>query len=79
MSYRDVYIAERTMALNVEENLQRAEVRHLIHQFKKARPGLLSEAIRAMICNLGYQMVVLGAWLEQYSSPQPPTLEGNPG
>ena len=79
MSYRDVYIAERTMALNVEKSLQDAEVRTLILQLKSARPGWLDRTSRAMICSVGYRLVVLGAWLEQYSSPQPPTLEGNPG
>lgn len=79
MSYRDVYIAERTMHLNVEKNLQDAEIRNLIHQYRSARPGWLSRAIRAMLCTVGYRLVVMGAWLEQYSLPQPPTLEGNPG
>jgi len=79
MSYRDVYIAERTMELNVEKNLQDAEVRTLILQLKSARPGWLSQAARSLICSVGYRLVVLGAWLEQYSSPQSSTLEGNPG
>ena len=78
MSYRDVYIAERTMLLNVEKNVQEAEARHLIYQFKSARPGWWSQAIRAAVCAVGYRLVVLGAWLEEYSLPHPPTLEGNP-
>ncbi len=79
MSYRDVYIAERTMFRRLEENRQEVEVRRLIHQLNASRPGWLSRAFRALLCEVGYRLVVLGAWLERYSSSQPSTLEGNAG
>jgi len=79
MSYRDVYISERTMFQRVDENRQEVEVRRLIRQLKAAQPSRSSRVLRAFVCEVGYRMVVFGAWLERFSASQPSTLRGNAG
>jgi predicted RNA-binding protein associated with RNAse of E/G family len=80
MSYRDVYIAERTMHLRVEERLQQAEVRRMQQEQTSPIRGWLSRQNRMLVCELGYRMVVIGAWLERYGLPQSHRLEsGLPG
>jgi hypothetical protein len=75
MSYGEVYIAERTMGRRVEENLQQMAAHHLRRRMKAER----ANRWRWFVCNLGYRLVALGAWLEQYSLPQSPAGEAKLG
>jgi hypothetical protein len=75
MSYRDVYIAERTMHLRVEEGLQQAEARRLQRRARPPLRGWLSRQSRSLVCELGYRLVVIGAWLERDGLPQSHRLE----
>ncbi len=67
---RDYGIAKRTMEQNVEQRLKEAEGRRLARM--AATPGQrpVSERIRWLACELGYQLVSLGARLEEYSALQ---------
>jgi hypothetical protein len=75
MSYRDVYIAERTMHLRVEEGLQEVRARRLQRKEKSPLRSWLSRQNRLLVCELGYRLVVMGAWLERHSLPHSHPLE----
>jgi hypothetical protein len=70
MSYRDVYIAERTMDQRVAERHNVADARHLARLARQGQPGGLAWHGRWMVCRLGFRLVALGAWLEGHSLPE---------
>jgi hypothetical protein len=70
MSYGDLLFAERVMDLRVEEELGRATAGRLARQVKGRRESKLSWQGRWLLCGLGYRLVAVGAWLEQYSLPR---------
>ena len=75
----DPFLAERLMVHQVREEQQRAEARRLARQARPGVRGRLSWQLRWPVCQLGYRLVSLGAWLEQQSMVQPVQLEVNPG
>jgi hypothetical protein len=76
MSYGELYVAERTMDSRVEENLHDANNRRLARQLRPPHDRALPRQFRWMVCKLGYQLVSLGAKLEQASMVQVRGLEG---
>lgn len=76
MTYRDVYIAEQTMNSNVEERLRQAEAKRLVRRLALPHRSGLSRQLRLLVCELGYLLVSLGAWMERYGQPQYQGLEG---
>ncbi len=67
MSYGDWFFAERVMNLRVEEELGQAEDRRRASSNRLGRRMGLAWRGRWLLCGLGYRLVVLGAWLEEYS------------
>ena len=67
MSYGDLLFAERVMDLRVEEEQDHAQARRRARQVGQRRPGGLQWRVRWLLCNLGYRLVALGAWLEGYN------------
>ena len=67
MSERDWYLAKRTMDVKVISELSQAESRRLARLARQRQPNLLAWQCRWLICELGYRMVALGAWLEGFS------------
>jgi hypothetical protein len=67
MSERDWYLAERTMDARVISELSQAEARRLARIARQPQPNQLVWQCRWLMCELGYRLVALGAWLEGYS------------
>jgi hypothetical protein len=74
----DPFAAERLMYDRVREEHQRADARRLAQQVQPSHHGAVSRQLRWPVCQLGYRLVSLGAWLEQQSMAQPPQLEAKP-
>ena len=70
MSYRDVYIAERTMDQRVAERHRLAEAKHLARMARQGQPGGLAWHGRWLVCELGFRLVALGAWMVGDHLPQ---------
>lgn len=64
MSYTDWLFAERVMNLRVEEESARAEARRQASLVRKFRLRGPSWRGRWLLCEVGYRLVALGAWLE---------------
>jgi hypothetical protein len=58
------------MNLRVEDELRLAEARGLARQTSVLRENSLSQRGRSLLCELGYQLVALGARLEEYALAQ---------
>jgi hypothetical protein len=56
--------AERIMNLQVEEELSRAEARRRASWLRTVRLKGPSWHGRWLLCEIGYRLVALGAWLE---------------
>lgn len=67
----DLYAAERLMNQHVEDTRREMAMHRLGRQMKEGRHSQW----RWLVCELGYRLVALGAWLEQHSRPQSPPLE----
>lgn len=67
MSYGEIYSAERTMGARIEERLQSLQAQRLLRQARGHRRTWLSRQARALVCDVGYRLVVVGARLEGYS------------
>lgn len=67
MSYGDWLFVERVMDLCVEEEQGRAKGRRRARQARQRRQGGMAWKGRWLLCNLGYRLVALGAWLEGYT------------
>ena len=76
MSYRDVYIAERTMELQEKEAPRRAARQRLLRQAGTERPGWLFYRRCWLLCQLGRLLVATGQRLEQARPPRPVTAGG---
>lgn len=63
MTYRDVYIAERTMNSRVDENLRKAEARRLARQVQGSQGGGTRFYSRALV-GLGERLVAWGGGLQ---------------
>ncbi len=74
----DPFLAERLMVHQVREERQRAEARRLARLVQTQKRAPLTRRLRWPVCQLGYRLVSLGAWLEQQSMVQPVQLEVNP-
>jgi len=70
MSERDWYLAKRTMDVRVAQELGLAEARRRARLVQPERRKGLAWHGRWLVCELGYRLVVLGAWLEGYSTPE---------
>jgi hypothetical protein len=70
MSYGQVYIAQRTLDVDMEEKLRNAEDWRTRRQARSHHPSSLSRQSRLLVCHLGYLLVALGARLEAYSLPE---------
>jgi hypothetical protein len=71
----DYGIAKRTMEQGVEQRLREAEGRRLARLVMAPGQRPVSERVRWLACELGYQLVSLGARLEEYSAVQTSGLE----
>jgi histone H3/H4 len=76
LSALDLYVAERTMHLQVEENLQEAAFHRLLRQAGMQRRGWASQRVCCLLCQLGHLLVALGERLRQYGLPSSRPLEG---
>ena len=72
MSYAELYIAERIMHNRLEERRQEAKSGHTSPRTGQDGQGWLAAKGRWLLCELGYRLVTLGAWLEGYSQPRLP-------
>ena len=70
MSYGQVYIAQRTLDVDMEEKLRNAEAWRTRRQAWSQQTGSWSRQGRLLVCQLGYLLVALGARLEAYSLPE---------
>jgi hypothetical protein len=64
MSYTDWMFVERVMNLRVEEESARAQGRRRASLLRKVRLRSPSWRGRWLLCEVGYRLVALGAWLE---------------
>lgn len=71
MSYRDVYIAERTMVLRASEAPRLAARQRLLREAGLARQGWFFRQRCRLLCQLGRLMIAAGRRLEQGGLPQP--------
>lgn len=68
MRSADPYLAEREMNMRVESELRQAQVRGLAGTSASRQPGRLARYGQEFLCELGYQLVALGARLESYAA-----------
>jgi hypothetical protein len=64
MSYTDWMFVERVMNLRVEEESARTQGRRHASLLRKVRLRSPSWRGRWLLCEVGYRLVALGAWLE---------------
>jgi hypothetical protein len=76
MSYRDVYIAERSMERHAEEAARHSEFRRMLREANIERRGWLSRQGCWLLCQIGRLLVAVGHRLEQSGMPQPLPVEG---
>ena len=69
MSYNDVYIAERIMENQVQQNVQEADTRRLIRELKTKRRGWFLRTTCCLGQRLAHWMIGLGQKLEQATLP----------
>jgi hypothetical protein len=69
MSYNEVYIAERIMDNQVQQNVQEADTRRLIRELKTNRQGWFLRAACRLGQGLAHWMIGLGQKLEQATLP----------
>ncbi len=67
MSYRDVYIAEKTMERRVQENLQEAEQRHMVRELQAGRARWFIRLACKLGCWLAARLITAGKTLERAS------------
>jgi hypothetical protein len=79
MSYTDWMFAERIMNLRVEDESTRTQSRRRASLLRKARSGGPSWRWRWMLCEVGYRLVALGAWLEGRLPANGHPIEGQAG
>ena len=66
MAHREPSSAEHVVGLQAEEKDGQANERQRTRQAGQRRPGGVAWHGRWLLCNLGYRLVALGAWLEGY-------------
>jgi len=76
LSALDLYVAERTMHLQVEEHLQWAAGHRLLRQAGIQQRGWAFQRGRWLLYQLGHLLVALGERLRQYDLPSSHPLEG---
>jgi hypothetical protein len=64
MAHREPSSAEHVVGLQAEEEEGQANERPRTQQARQGRPGGVAWHGRWLLCNLGYRLVALGAWLE---------------
>ena len=64
----DLYAAERGMEGRLEERRSRAEARYQARQMRSQDQPSFGLG-RRLACEVGYRLVAMGAWLEQYGYP----------
>lgn len=64
MSYADWMYAERVMNQRAEERVARAQDRRQVRMLRKLQRRSPSWRGRWLLCEVGYRLVALGAWLE---------------
>ena len=75
----DLYVAESTMDLRVDEELSRAEARDLLSQIRSGHRGWLSQQGYRLLHRLGHQLVTLGEHLDRYGQKQSLPTEARVG
>lgn len=75
MSERDWYLAERTMDARITAELSQAKARRLARLATQQQQNQLVWQFRWLMCELGYRLVALGAWLEGFSLAQAQPVE----
>jgi hypothetical protein len=78
MSYGDWMFAERLMDLQVAEKLNQAAAGRRARQAGEGRESKLFWHGRWLVCGMGYRLVMLGAWLEEYSLSRAQPVESGP-
>ena len=66
MAHREPSSAEHVVSLQAEEQDGQANEKQRTQQARQRRPGGVAWHGRWLLCNLGYRLVALGAWLEGY-------------
>jgi hypothetical protein len=79
MDSRELYIAEHTMGMRLEEVRQEVAFHRLRHQRRKLRPGWVSRLGCWLLCQLGGLLVAMGERLQRYGPSQMLSFEGEPG
>jgi hypothetical protein len=75
MFAEDLYVAESIMFQRVEERLQEAKSRALVHQVRSRQRGVLSRSGCQLMCQLGRFLVALGQRMERrYALQQIPAF-----
>ena len=64
MAHREPSSAEHVVSLQAEEQDGQANEKLRTQQARQRRPGGVAWHGRWLLCNLGYRLVALGAWLE---------------
>ena len=64
MSYTDWMFAERVMNLRVEDEFARVQANRRASLLRKAHRMRSSLRGRWLLCEVGFRLVALGAWLE---------------
>jgi hypothetical protein len=75
----ELYIAEHTMGMRLEEVRQEVAFYRLRRQRRKLQPGWMSRQACWLLCQLGHLLVALGERLQRYGLPQVLSLEGETG
>lgn len=71
MHYTDPLTIEKLTALRVDTAQQQARTNELLHQVGSKEQESLSHSSRRFLSRVGHQLIVLGNWIEQTSSPRP--------
>jgi hypothetical protein len=71
MHYTDPLTIEKLSALRVDAAQQQARTNELLHQARSREQGSLSHRSRRILSRVGHQLIVVGNWIEQTSSPRP--------
>jgi hypothetical protein len=75
----DLYVAESTMEMRVEEELRRAQARDLLSQIRNGQRGWLSRQGYRLLHRLGHCLVALGEHLDRYGQKQSLPTEARAG
>jgi hypothetical protein len=71
MQFTDPLTVERLTTLRVDTARRQAQTHSLLHPVGLREQQSLPHRARHMLRYVGHQLVVVGGWLEQFSTPRP--------